>query len=253
MLPESNSSSEVISSPAPFIAVLMPNLSKKTRGLAMVTTSLYYRFDVSRLWWPSFFQSEMPTPVNRHYITSEAGPRSYPFDPRKGQLLVTKNRDIPSKLKIGVQNRRLTQIAEYFADILSRDKLRLEVRGNDPDADLFLTFVPVDFDDPVLSLWYITELLRQQEPHHKSDKEALTIIENHLHSARAAHDVATSYHFYRLADRALQSDLGVFPLFRPTIYFLPGNNLKNARFDESGYLDLSSLTKIILPPTDWEN
>jgi len=252
MFPESmRGFASMVSSGAPFIAVLVPNLSSEINKDGFVTTSLYYRFSVDRL-WPTFFQSEAPSTINRLYLADGTAGRAFPYDIDKGRQLLSKNRNLPNRLKIGVLNPRLESIAKYFADILSRDRVRVEVRMNDPEADLLLTFVMIDWEDPVASLHDVYSILAQGKPDDKSVKETLTIVGNYIYSARQADDVSTLFHYCRLADRTMQHELGVFPLFRPSIYFLAGKHLKNIRFDRSGYLDLDGLTRISLPVPRWE-
>lgn len=252
MFPESmRGYAEMVSSEAPFIAVLIPNLATEANESGFVTTSLYYRFSVDHL-WPTFFQGEVPATINRLYLADGSAGRAYPYDVTAGGQLLSKNTNYPKKLKIGVLNPRLESVAKYFADILARDRVQVTVKKYDAEADLLLAFVMVDWDDPTASLQSIYAMLAAHSPRDKSLKETLTIVGNHILSARQAEDVATRFHFCRLADRTMQHELGVFPLFRPTIYFLAGKNLKNAQFDRSGYLDLDALTRIALPVPKWE-
>jgi len=252
MFPESmRINAHMTSSEAPFIAVLVPNLSVEANKDGFITTSLYYRYSVDHL-WPTFFQSEVPQTINRLYLTDGAGSRSFPYDADKGQQLMSKGKNHPTKLKIGVLNPRLESLAEYFADILARQRIRVEVKKYDIEADLLLTFVMVDWEDPTASLQDVYSMLAAGDPKDKSVKETLAIVGNYIQSARQADDVSTLFHYCRLADRTMQHELGVFPLYRPTIYFLAGKHLKNARFDRSGYLDLDALTRIMLPVPQWE-
>ncbi|MEW6412734.1 MAG: hypothetical protein AB1483_09715 [Candidatus Zixiibacteriota bacterium] len=246
-LPEPFSAPDkVVVHDAPFFAALLPNLSKETNRDAYPSTSLYYRFDV-RIMWPAVFGSKTPTPVHRLYAVSGVSPRSYDYDPDKGRQLLSKNHNRPKKITIGVLNSRLQKVAEFFADVLSRDKINVQINQNDTEADLLLTFVPIVWDDPAVSLWYILGLLSTHEPATKAQREALTIAASYVQNSRSAEDAATRFYFCRLADRSLQQDLGVFPLFRPSVYFSPGMNLMEAGFDESGYPNLETLTKLRLP------
>ncbi|UCG61739.1 MAG: hypothetical protein JSV52_00165 [Candidatus Zixiibacteriota bacterium] len=240
----------VISSPAPFIAVLVPNLSKKFNEEGLITTSLYYRFSVPKL-WSTFFQGAAPAPMNRLYLSDRHTARSYPYDPDKGQLLLKKYRDRPRKLSIGLLSPRLKEVGDFFADILSREKIKVEVNGRQ-HKDILLAFCPVDLSRPAMSLRYVYNLIPAMNPESDEIKEILEILNNQVSAAENATDDDTRLYYCQLADRTLQSDLGVFPLFRPTIYFVAEKNLKNARFDESGYLDFSALTKLILPAPEWE-
>ncbi len=243
---------QVILSPSPFVAVIVPNLSEKMNEQGFVTTSLYYRFDVARL-WPAFFQSEPPSPVNRLYPTDTGSERAYPYDPEKGQTLLNKYRHRPKKVRLCIPSPRLTEVAEYFADVLSRDKIKVEVKPGRKDYDILLTFVPVNLSNPTAGLRSIHNQLMAMKPEQEPIVETLEILNNQIAGAEKAEDTTTIFHYCRLADRTLQSELGVFPLFRPTIYFVAGKNLQNARFNESGHLDIASLKKIILPEPGWED
>ncbi len=237
---------KVVAHEAPFFAALVPNLSKEANSDAYPATSLYYRFDV-RIMWPAVFGGKAPTPIHRLYAVNGVSPRSYEYDPETGRQLLTKTKNRPKKITIGVLNARLQKVAELFADVLSRDKIQVEIKPGDSDADLLLTFVPIVWDDPAISLWYILGLLSTHEPKTDAQRETMTIIANYVQNSRSADDASTRFYFSRLADRSLQQDLGVFPLFRPTIHFSPGTELIGAGFDESGYPNLDALTKLRLP------
>lgn len=252
MFPESmRGQAEMVSSEAPFIAVMIPNPASEANDQGFLTTSLYYRFSAEHL-WPTFFQSEVPAVANRLYLAEGAAPRSYPYDVEKGRQLLARNKSRPSSVKIGYLSPRLENVTKYFADILSRDRVRVEVRTDLSQADIIMTFVPVDWDNPTVSLTHVFRLLSREEPVSKATRESLAIVGNYIESARQAEDVATCFHYCRLADRTMQHELGVFPLFRPTIYFLAGKYIKNVRFDRSGYLDLKVLTRVALPVPPWE-
>ncbi len=242
---------EISSSPAPYIAVLIPNLTNKANEHGILSTSLYYRFDVARL-WPTFYEREVPTALNRLYLVSGEGPRSYPYDPEKGQQLLANDRDRPSAIKLAALLPHFQPAADFFADVLSRDRIKVDVRQYNEDYDLLITIIPVDWNDPTLSLREIHRRLQWSNLKSKRIKEALQILGDQIEAAEKATDVSTKFHYCRLADRTLQNDLGVFPLFRPNVYFIRNANLKNGSFDESGYLDVSSLVKITIPAPEWE-
>ena len=234
---------------APFFAVLIPNLSRESNRDGFLTTSMYYRFDVATV-FADLFDDRVPSPMHRLYAVSGHPPRAYPFDPDKGRKLLSKNKGRPNKVSIAIMNRRLKKVGRFFADVLSRDRVRVETVAGNADADMTLAFIPINWQDPLVSLKNVFILLAREKPLSDAALESLAIVQGYLDNALSSHDAATRFHFCRLADRTMQQDLGVFPLFRPTVYVAVGDNMTNIQFDESGYLDIDAIVKLKLPETD---
>ena len=200
--------------------------------------------------FPVFALSDSPSPIFRLYPVSGTSPRAYPFDPQQGRQLLSNHKGRPREVSIAVTNRMLGNVGQFFADVLAQDRIGVEIYQHNRSADLTLEYVPVDRDDPLVSLEYIYARLADSQARDKRTKETLEVIRGYLDAAAAAEDAATLFHFVRLADRSLQQDVGVFPLFRPAVYFMSGRDLINVRFDDSGRLDVNGLTKLSLPSSE---
>ncbi|UCD62674.1 MAG: hypothetical protein JSW34_07865 [Candidatus Zixiibacteriota bacterium] len=241
----------VSSSAAPYVAVLLPNLSSRAYRDGFLSTSLYYRFDIARV-FPVLVESDAPRPTYRLYTISGAAPRAYPFDPDRGRQLLKRWGSRSPEVTISVMNRLLEDVGRFFGDVLAQDRVPVRITYDDPGADLMVDFVPVDHDNPLISLEFIYARLVAGKPSSKTTKQHLAVIRGYLDGIREAADVATRYHYCRLADRSLQQDLGVFPLYRPSVHFLAGRELKGVQFDASGRLDVRALTKLRFPPEEAE-
>jgi len=237
--------SRVIDSPAPFFVVLVPNLSRKMNRGGLITTSLYYRFSERRL--PIVFDGDKVRPMNCLHATNGDCHRPYPYDPAQGRKLLDHHPQRPRVLRIGVMNKSLEKLALYFADVLSRDRIEVELHQSFEDADIYLAFIPLDERNPIRPIHYIRDMFLRDKPSSAAQEEALSTIENNFWAAREADSLNRRQYYCRLVEQALMYDLGVFPLFRPRIFFHASENLKNYCFDANGFLDLKALTKLKLP------
>lgn len=235
----------VIDTAAPFFVALVPNLSRKVNRSGLITTSLYYRFGGSRL--PLVFDGDEVHPMNCLYSAAGNCRRPYPYDPEKGRGLLEHYSQRPRVLRISVMNKSLEKLALYFADVLSRDRIDVELQRSFEDADIYLTFIPVDDRDPLVALRHIQSMLLPSQLENFPQHEVLFTISNNLTMAENEGDRDRRAHYCRLAEQSLMYDLGLFPLFRPRIFFHASESLKNYRFDSNGFLDLEALTKLKLP------
>lgn|GEM_PF-1056257 len=238
------------SASAPYLAVLVPNLSKKSSSGGVLTTSLYYNFSAFLL--PHLFDGDRPLPAYSLFAAGGSGRRPYVYDPEKGRELYRGFHDRPDKLSLYYSAPSLRKVANYFADIMAREKIKVNISDSDNDADLILTYLPTDNQTPQRSLRYLYELLNKTEAADASRKETLTIIGNYLEAADAADRTETVLNYCTLADRSFIHDLGIFPLFRPTLYVTFEKYLVNCRFDASGRLDVYNITKLKLPSENME-
>ncbi len=237
--------SEIIHAPAPFYAALIPNISKAVNNKGLLTTSLYYRFNDERL--SSIFYGDNTVSYNCLFPAENSCRRLYAFDPDNGRNLLNYIDKIPKKLFMSIDNNSLEKLGLYFADILSRDKIRLKFAEDNSKADIYLKFIPLSEDNNDSSLTYILKLLKADSPANKKINSTISEIEKYIESANNANAKESQQYYLNLAQRALTEDLGVFPLLRPSLYFSSGNNLKGCAFDNNGHLDLSNLRKVLLP------
>lgn len=230
---------------APFLAVLLPNLARKVNESGLITTSLYYRFDEHKL--HHLFDGNQLAACLSLYGSDTLGIRSYAYDPQRGSDLL---KNLPHRLKklhISYMDLALDRLGWYFADVLSRDRIKTEVTRAEPDADILLVFCPVSREDPVLGMHILHSTLSLMGPRSRSQREALQHVANLLEFARSAPSEALCLHYCDQADRILKEDLGVFPLFQPRIHMMASPYLRNIRFHANGCLDLLSLEKLRPP------
>lgn len=236
----------VKSFPAPFIVVLVPNLSRPANSGGLLTTSLYYRFEPDRL--PYWFAGDSTMAITMLLPGIDSCPRAYAVNARRGREVLESITALPSRLTIGLSQSGLERMAEYFADILSRDRRRVDIVYDDVEADLFLTIIPFQSDSPLEGAQDLHSSLARTRPAFQAQQEALDLLAARMSSAWKATSDDQRQHYIELIDRTLKSDLGVFPLFRPTVFFVSGRDLADVQFSESGRVDLPALTKLVFPP-----
>ncbi|MDD3732619.1 MAG: hypothetical protein PHU88_09620 [candidate division Zixibacteria bacterium] len=238
------------SSRAPFLAVLLPNLSKASSVQGILTTSLYYRFSAFLL--PYLFEGDLPVPVYSFFTSDDSGRRPYPYDPQKGKVLLTRLAPRPEQLNLSFEHPSLQKVALYFADILAREKIRVDITTDSREADLILTYIPAgDLSTPT-GLEYLISILEKFEPAETSQIENLKIISDYLEASQKTDKPDIKEKYYTLAEQGLIHDLGIFPLFRPTLFMTCNKYIGNCHFDENGRFDYRNLTRLKLPATEKE-
>lgn len=226
-----------------YLAVLMPNLSSAANKNGVLTTSLYYRYnpDLASL----FFRGEI-TPTNCLFPSDTSCIRSYQFDLGKGQRLSGQFLKSSPNLKISYNFPLLKETADFFADILSRDRFKVEVVFDDPAAELLINLIPYQKSRPDSSLLKILDELKTTIADNNEQRENFDIIRNRLLSAEQTDDPAMKIYFWQLADYSLKYDLGVFPLFQPVVYYYFKNHLTGIEIDQDGFINFNQLKKVKL-------
>jgi hypothetical protein len=148
---------------------------------------------------------------------------------------------------ISTSDRALDRCARYFADILSRDRIRTELVADSADADIRLAFVEYDITQPEVGLKHIIESLASDTVAGDIINKSLDLAAVYLQSALTADHPKKKVHYLDKTERVLKEDLGVFPLFRPQLIFTAARSLKGYEFDDKGCLDLTEIIKLILP------
>jgi len=237
--------SKSIRTPAPFYAALIPNISKAVNNKGLLTTSIYYRFNEKRL--TAIFEGDQTVPYNCLFPAADTCRRYYDFNPDHGRNLLKFMDKKPKKLFLSIGNSTLEKLGLYFADILSRDRIRLKFTGDDSKADMYIKFIPLSENNKDSSLIYILDLLQNDWADNININSTITGIKNYLESAKSANSKERQVYYFNRTERALIEDLGVFPLLRPSLFFISAENLKGTAFDNNGRLDMSNLRKIVLP------
>ena len=231
---------------APFIAVLIPNLSHPINKNGLLTTSIYYRYNEQHL--EQIFARGDAFPFNRLYASDDAEERYYKYDSQQAARLFDRIRSKPKKLLIAITDPALESTGKYFADILARDRITVEfAEGWKVDADLYLTFVELRATDPAHSLFALTDLLKLAGSTERLHTETLGLIDDKLESYRASADSSFQKRILRQIGRMMQEDLGVFPLFRPTLYYAHAPKVRGMIFDNDHLPEYDQLVKLVLP------
>jgi hypothetical protein len=234
---------------APFIAALIPNPSSELSVRGILTTSLFYRFDEKNL--PILFDGEIPIPIYcLPHINDDSCGRPYEYNPDKGRSLLNYLKKRPEKIKVAISGRSLQKLGEYFADILSRDGIRVELVSNPAEADVYFRYLPYLENNPESSLALIINCLsRDSLPGHEIN-EAVIDLANIMKLYGGTPDTPGKIHYLKLAQRTLNEDIGLFLLFRPLVHFTARDSLKGYEFYQNGLFDIKSL-KIIKQPDNF--
>jgi hypothetical protein len=233
-----------VSRPAPYFVAMLPNPASELNRGGFLTTSLYYRLDPGRI--PLYFDGDRVTAWNRLGAGGDAAERPFPFDPAAGRDLIQSLRVRSRNVQIRSELPQFDKLAGYFADILSRDRFFTSYGSDGGTPDIRLIAVPL-YDDILPSLQFIYRRLIEDTTAMQGATETIVIIGGYLDLADAASDPIRRDHYVRLAEIAMRDDLGIFPLFRPTLFFTLRAGLIGEPFSRTNYPDLSSVTKVRLP------
>ena len=239
-----------ISFPAPFYIAIVPNPSSLINSNGVLTTSLYYRYDPNLM--PILFNGDNCQSINCLSWHENRCERYYPYDPYRGQMLLKQYRPLPKRITIGITDQSWDKTAEYYADILSRDRIRTVIENKIDNSDFHMTTVPLNEKDRISSLTFIHSLLCSDTVEGYDINETINIIGDYITSAQNTSDTLINKHYFNLAETALWDEIGVFPLYQPTIFFTAHRNVAGNTFDDDGFIDQNKLYKIILPERNRE-
>ncbi len=236
---------QILSSPAPYYCALVPGIGDHAQRNSLLATALYYRFNEDK--YSLAFDGDGLTPVDRLCIAFEDSPRHYRFDPDRGRTLGRELARSTRSISLFVSDHSLEKAALYFSDILSRDRIRTSLADTDGKADCRLVFVPIDVFDKGTSLRSLYDYLVADTSVDQPINQTVRIIGKYLELARTTHDSTQVTRFLAMAEQSLAEDIGVLPLFRPSVYFVARNDIKGYSFNPSGQFELSNLLKIRFP------
>lgn len=233
-------------SPAPFFVALVPNPAREINRGGFLATSLYYRIDPGRL--PVLFDGDEISPFYSLCRADLDSVRPYPYSPDAGRKLLGSLRTRSRTVSFAVEHPMLLPAARYFADVLSRDRFRTSVVHNPHEADIRLVIVPLT-DSKIVNLRHLYGLLAADTVAAGPVNETIRLIDGYLRTATLTLDSSTYEHHLRLAESALRDDLGVLPLFRPTMFFAARDHLVGtvSLHTMTAELDFDLLRKVILP------
>jgi len=237
-----------ISHALPYLVVLVPNVGRAGNEQGQLTTSLYYRFDDSRL--AVTFDGDRVSMINR--LVPDVGSvapagRLYVYDPGRGRALFDRLTPHPAEIRLYSGNPSLDGVAHYFADIISRDRCRVQLTQNRRDADIRVDFVPFSESLPSSAVYFVYHTLVTDSLPGAPANEHIRRLGVELGMIESAVRYEDYYRHLDIAGRIMSDDLGVFPLFRPTLFLHSHKRLQNAVFDQDGRLDFRSAVIVELP------
>jgi len=238
-----------LSAPCPFIAVMVPHVGRPFNYRGELTTSLYYRFDDSRL--ALCFGGDEVSILNRLTSPSEATsvqPRWYDFDPPRGKKLFERMSRRPVRVRLYSGHPALEGLARYFADVLSRDRCAVELAPDRGHADLSIEFVPYREDYPRIAMDTLLSLLVRDSLSNTPPAEYLRRIHLELTGLERSQNPEDSSNHLETISRIMAEDLGLFSLFRPRLYVHTHKRLRNVTLTPDGYVDLGTALIVQLPP-----
>ena len=239
-----------ISFPAPYYIALVPNPSSQINSNGFLTTSLYYRYDPNLM--PILFNGDDCKPISCLYNHENPCKRYYPYDPYRGQMLLKQYRSLPKTITIGITDQSWGNTAEYYADILSRDGVRTFIENKSEKCDFSFIPIPIVKNNPTISLRYIHNLLCEDTANGYDINETINIFGNYITAAESTEDTVIKKQYFHLAETNLWNEIGVFPLYQPTIFFTANKNIIENKTDSTGFIDHNRLYKIILPERNSE-
>jgi hypothetical protein len=233
-----------ISSYSPYFAALIPNISHDVNKNGLLTKSLYYRFDKTRL--SLYFDGDNMRAFNCFYPVDKFCTTESEYNWQEGEDLLTQIDKYPKQIKIYIDDKRLAKLGRYYADVLSRDRIKTILTEDKKDADIYLIFVPTLTEQPDSSLYYMYNFLTDDTIAGGNANETIEMIGEYLaFSRQTTSPEAKEYYINLILDR-LKNEIGAFPLFQPTLFFTADKQLRGFGFDLDGHFNLLALTKIKL-------
>lgn len=240
-----------IAEAAPYMAVLVPNAGRKENFQGQLTTSLYYRFNSDRL--AVSFDGDQAQLVNR--LTPKAlyrNPtrRRFEYNPERGRQLLNSLTYQPSLIRLYSGNKTLDGLAFYFADIISRDRIRVEIVTDRRTADVRLELVPSSISTPSATIYWLYHQLVTDSVAGLAANEHIRRLAAEFSFVESPRHPGDYYRHLHIAGRIMSEELGIFPLFQPTFFVHTHKRLQGVTVDDDGRCDFSRAVLIDLPEPD---
>lgn len=236
----------IVSSPAPWVVALAPRPSSARAQDGVITTSLFYRFDPASL--PLIADGDSATAWNT-LDAGSSGRRPYPFNPETGRRLWRTRGGRDQALSIGCASASLLRTAEFFADVLSRDRVTMSVVSSlESKTDLQLLAIPLFATGDTVSLRTVIDALAGDTLPGMAINETIAQAAFHLAAAEVQPDSVLRDAAVRRARAKLTEDAGVFPLYRPRLFFTHRTTVIGVGTDSSGRFDLAGAQVLLAPP-----
>ncbi len=237
--------SRIDSLTAPFYFTMIPNLKKDINSGGTLTTALYYHHNVYKA--GLIFDGQGLDSCNRHYAPYDSTNRIYEYGTVNGGKLFRSLKRPGQEITIFSKYPILENYARYFATFINRYGCNGELTEDSADAGLWIYPIPIIPDSATGSMRTILDILGSFGTDKKEFREKLKLLSQYLSFAETAETEEKAQRYLKLADDLLQTELGVFPLFRPTLYMTLRQNILGSipiTYDAIGF---ENLGKVILP------
>jgi hypothetical protein len=239
-----------LSQPLPYIVVMIPNVGREANYLGQLTTSLYYRlgrdqidlcFDGDRVEWINRLVE------SRGDTVGDRSARLFAYDPERGSSLFG-HMTYPSKrIVLHSGNPALEGTVHYLADVISRDRSQVVLSDSRKEGDVHLEFVPISATVPSTTIYNLFYQLAADTLAERTANEHVRRIAAELRYVESPRQPDDYYRHLEIAGRIMIEDLGVFPLFRPTLFLHHHKHLQGVAITDDGAFDLSRAYLIRLP------
>jgi MarR-like DNA-binding transcriptional regulator SgrR of sgrS sRNA len=153
----------------------------------------------------------------------------------------------PKKIHLYSGHHALNGLTRYFADILARDRCTVEETDDLRLADLSIAFVPYQEHSPESVIDTLLSLMQSDVIVDTRPSEYLQQIETELAGLKTSPSSADSTRHLETVSRIMTDDLGLFPLFRPTLYLHTNKRLRNVTLTPDGQVDCRAAIVARLP------
>ena len=238
----------------PYVAALVPNIGRPCNYQGQLSTSLYYRFDSDHL--AISFDGDRVTMVPRFSSRlDETAPelrRVFPYNPTRGHNLFEAMTNRPDSLAIFCGAPALDGVAHFFADLVARDRCRVELTDSRRRADLRIEFVPISRTVPSATVYDLYYGMTMDTLAGSLAAEQVRRISAEMRFIESQSLPTDYYRHLDIAGNILTEDLGVFPLFRPMVFLHSRKDLQNVRIGPDNELDFANAVIVHLPlvPTE---
>ncbi len=237
--------SRIDSIPAPFYFAMIPNLDKDINSRGYLTTSLYYHHNLYKT--GLLVEADGILNYNRNYPAGDTAGRIYQYSTVKGGELFRNGIKPGTEIKIFYDFGGLKEFAQYFATFISRYGCRASFVIDSAEADIRCIRIPIIPDSSTGSMRAILTEIESKKRDDKALMEKLKLIDDYLGFAETSTDASGENRYLKMADNILQTEIGVFPLFRPVIYIMYNKDIVRDIGIAYDALDFGEISRLKLP------
>ncbi|MFZ1682507.1 MAG: hypothetical protein WAU88_00105 [Candidatus Zixiibacteriota bacterium] len=233
------------------VVMLIPNLKTDSIKNGLLTKSLSFRFDPSRIQADLTEQCDFVSSF-RPMDTSRV--RAYPLDPIRGRESYRQILPRPTLVRIST-SQLLMPIANYFADVLAREQCKSEIVLDTLDEQYDVGLICKEYKTSSLSdiqdFEYQGEIEELSWPFAKGDHDVVVPQFERLvqlgHAIADTQETAIRDSLYAEGDRLLIRDIGYVPLCRPKFSLIVRPEITGIELTSEGQIIVTHPRRIKLP------